>query len=209
MIAGRRLVHGVGLNDAGYRIADTAQINGRQVNLWVCPFYQIWHHMLMRCYSKTAQRADRNITYIKCSVDSEWHVFSNFRAWMIRQPWNGNEIDKDLLIPGNTIYGPDRCVFISSDLNKFATGRKSSSGKNPVGSSFNKRLGRFVGYCNNPFTRRFEHLGCFDSPESAHEAWRKRKHDHALRYADMQEDERVAAALRIRYLPENLHKIGI
>lgn len=209
MIAGRKLVHGVGLNDAGYRIADTAQANGRQINLWVCPFYQTWEHMLRRCYSESAQKNEKNISYVKCSVDSEWHTFSNFRAWMIRQPWQGNEIDKDQLFPGNNIYSHDRCVFISPGLNKFTTSCKRSRGEHPVGASFNKRLGRFVGYCNNPFTKKFEHLGCFDSPELAHEAWRKRKHDHALRYADMQEDERVAQALRIRYLPENLHKIGI
>lgn len=207
MIAGRKLVHGVGLNDAGYRIADTAQINGRQVNLWICPFYRKWEHILKRCYSSSAQK--KNITYHGCTVSTEWHSFKVFREWMIAQPWEGNEIDKDLLIAGNKIYGPDRCIFITQALNAFVTDCARARGEWPVGASLNKRLGKFVSYCNNPFTRKIEHLGCFDNPYSAHEAWRERKHAHAMKYADMQSDERLSSALRIRYLPENLHKIGI
>lgn len=128
---------------------------------------------------------------------------------MVVQPWDGNEVDKDLLIAGNRVYGPDRCVFISQALNAFVTDCARARGEWPVGVSFNKRLSKFVAYCSNPFTGKFDHLGCFSNPELAHEAWRKAKHAHALVYAAMQDDRRVSAALRIRYLPENLSKIGI
>lgn len=207
MIAGRKLIHGVGLNDGGYRVHDSISVNGKQVNTWVCPFYRRWEHILKRCYSPSAVK--KNNTYLDCSVTPEWFSFNSFKEWMVAQPWEGNEVDKDLLIAGNRVYGPDRCVFITQALNTFVTSCARARGDWPVGVSFNKRLGKFVAYCNNPFTGKFDHLGCFLNPELAHEAWRKRKHGHALRYADMQEDERVAAALRIRYLPENLHKIGI
>jgi hypothetical protein len=207
MIAGRKLIHGVGLNDAGYRISDTIQVAGKQVNIWICPFYRRWEHILKRCYSLSSQK--KNNTYLGCSVVPEWFSFKSFRDWMITQPWEGNEIDKDLLIAGNRVYGPDQCVFIPQSLNTFVTNCAKARGEWPVGVSFNKRLGKFVAYCSNPFTGKFDHLGCFISPDAAHEAWRKTKHAHALVYADMQGDQRVSAALRIRYLPENLHKIGI
>lgn len=207
MISGRKLLHGIGLNDGGYRVHDCISVNGRQVNTWVCPFYRRWEHILKRCYSSSPGR--RNNTYLGCSVVREWHSFKNFREWMIAQPWEGNEVDKDLLIAGNRIYGPDQCVFITQALNTFVTNCARARGEWPVGVSFKKGLGKFVSYCNNPFTGKMEHLGCFNNPDAAHEIWRKKKHEHALRYADMQQDERVARALRIRYLPENLHKIGL
>jgi hypothetical protein len=44
--------------------------------------------------------------------------------------------------------------------------------------------------------------------EQAHEAWRKRKHELALQIAALHADPRIAKALSIRYLPENIHKIA-
>jgi len=36
---------------------------------------------------------------------------------MERQDWEGKHLDKDILIPGNKIYSPDRCIFVSSLIN--------------------------------------------------------------------------------------------
>jgi hypothetical protein len=69
--------------------------------------------------------------------------------------------------------------------------------------------GRFRSYCGNPFTGKVEHLGYFNNPEDAHEAWRQRKHELACRYADEQADERVAKALRERFAPNKpLHEVA-
>ena len=200
MIAGRKLVFGVGLNDAGYRICDTHQKDGRQVNTWVCPIYQTWAHMLRRCYSELAQRSSKNSSYIGCSVDTEWHKFSAFRSWALTQPWQGNQLDKDLLLVGNKTYRQDLCLFIPQALNTFVTDCASSRGEWPLGVSRVKRTGKFVANCRNPFTDKYDHLGCFLDPLSAHRAWRQRKHQHACRYAEVQTDPRIAEALRNRYI---------
>ena len=42
--------------------------------------------------------------------------------------------------------------------------------------------------------------GVFTDPLVAHEAWRAKKHDLVLQYAEMQSDPRVAEALKLRYL---------
>jgi hypothetical protein len=195
-----KLVCGIGSNDADYVVKPT--INGKVV---VCPFYRVWHSMLVRCYDAKLQA--RQPTYIGCSVVPEWLSFMAFRTWMIEQDWQGRELDKDILVPGNKVYGPETCVFISQGLNKFATDSAAARGEFPIGVCWNKRNGKFQAYCGNPFTSKEEHLGYFTCPDAAHEAWRSRKHELALQIAVLHADPRIAAALSTRYLPENIHKI--
>jgi hypothetical protein len=139
-------------------------------------------------------------TYVGCSVSPDWLRFSMFLAWMQRQDWQGKQLDKDILIPGNKIYSPDTCVFVPSALNMFLVDTGKTRGDWPLGVSETRR-GRFRATCRNPFTGKTEWLGQFNDPEEAHQSWRARKHQHALRYADQQTDPRIAQALRTRFLP--------
>jgi len=186
-------VHGVGINDADYTVQPV--VFGKQV---MCPFYDAWKSMLERCYGHKFQ--SKNPTYIGCSVVPEWLSFMAFRAWMIERDWVGRELDKDLLFPGNRVYGPDTCVFISHGLNKFTTGHAAARGEWPIGVYLHKHSGRFRASCSNPFSGRNEHLGYFTCPDAAHEAWRSRKHELSLQLAAEQTDPRLAAALATRYM---------
>ena len=187
------LVYGVGINDADYVV--TKEVNGRRV---ACPFYDRWKHMLNRCYCTKSQA--RQPTYKGCTVTKEWHSFMAFKAWMIAQDWRGNQLDKDLLVNGNKVYGPDTCVFISAQLNTFTVDNGASKGEWPLGVCFSRCHGLFKAQCRDPFTGKKEFLGYFLCAESAHAAWKYRKHQHALRFADLQKDNRLADALRVRYL---------
>lgn len=189
------LLHGVGRNDADYPVAVFAVIGGKRKLLWICPIYQTWASMLNRCYS-TKHQADHP-TYIGCTVTPEWLSFSAFRAWMLAQDWEGKELDKDILFQGNKVYSPYACVLVSKQLNSFMNDSGSSRGEWPIGVSLLK--GKFMARCCNPFTRKREFLGYFTDPDNAHEAWRKRKYELALIYADQQTDPRTATALRARY----------
>jgi len=199
-----KIVYGAGLNDADYVPEVRVFINGKQKRIWICPFFSTWRDMLKRCYSHRFQ--SKQSTYINCSVSPEWLLFSEFRNWMNNQPWEGNDLDKDILHPGNKQYGPDKCVFVPHALNNFITDNRASRGDYPIGVSFCKQNSKFRAQCNNPFTGKQEHLGYFYGPDEAHEAWRKRKHELACIYADMQTDERIAEALRKRYANSEVNK---
>jgi len=189
-----RLVLGIGLNDSDTPVC--RKESGKIV--WTCPLYIVWASMLARCYSREYQR--KRPTYIGCSVTPEWLTFSVFRDWMERQDWNGMAMDKDILFPGNKVYSPDTCVFVSPALNSFLTNSGAAKGERPTGVSWNKRDRKFASRCCNPFTGKHDYFGYFDCQDAAHQAWRRAKHKHALRYADQQSDPRIAEALRARFI---------
>lgn len=193
----RTLVCGVGTNDADYFTQKYETTKGKQKRTWICPYYKVWMSMIVRCYSKNYQ--NRFQTYTNCSVDPEWLTFSNFKAWMMNQEWKGLHLDKDVLVQGNKIYAPSKCIFISAGLNKFMIDSASSRGNCPLGVDLRNNYKKFRAGCSNPFTGNREHLGYFSTPGEAHQVWKNRKHELALIYADMQADERIAAALRSRY----------
>jgi len=184
---------GVGINDSNYKVS--LIVNGKSV---LCNFYQCWRQMINRCYHPSALA--KRPTYMDCSVCDEWLTFSNFKAWMEIQDWKGKQLDKDLLVPGNKVYSPECCVFIDRNLNSFiSTGRAGSLIAHP-GVSYCKTWNKIKAYCGNPFNGKTETLGYFKNEEDAALAWRKRKHEFSVALADMQSDERIASALRTRYL---------
>lgn len=188
-----KLIYGVGVNDSGRPVH--TRLDGRRI---LCPFYDRWTEMLRRCYCPKLHL--KHPSYLGCSVTEEWLLFSNFENWMKTQDWEGRQLDKDILKVGNKVYSPDFCVFIPRELNAFTTDRGNDRGEWPLGVYLDKEKGRFKAQCNNPLTGKQEYLGRFDTPEEAHLAWKKRKHELACIYADQQTDPRVAHALRTRYL---------
>lgn len=193
----RKLIYGIGINDAGYKTKIGKEISGKTVIVWECQVYKTWVNMLQRCYSESFKT--KRPTYSGCFVHPKWLTFSNFKSWMECFSWEGMNLDKDILFPGNKMYGPDTCVFITRQLNGFLTDRSRDRGEYPLGVCLRKDIGKFQAHCSNPWNGKNEGLGVFDSKDEAHNAWRKRKHQHASVYADMQEDQRIAEALRVRF----------
>lgn len=194
MKAKNRLVCGVGVNDSNEQVSFTDS-NGKVIP---CKIYQTWKNMLWRCH--VDPKKTKKPTYAGCSVCNEWLRFSNFKSWAEMQPWEGKELDKDIIYQGNKVYSPETCVFIDSIVNTFVIAREASRGDWPIGVSLQKNKTKFRAICRNPFLNKLEHIGFFSTADEAHHAWKKRKHEHACRLADMQIDERVAKALRARYL---------
>jgi hypothetical protein len=113
--------------------------------------------------------------------------------------WKDCHLDKDLLFKGNKLYGPDTCLFVEERVNLFLIDENLKPSGFLKGASMVKKSGRFRSYCNNPFLQKNEHLGVFATELEAHLAWKAKKHEHACRLADLQDDPRVAEALRQRY----------
>lgn len=198
---GKSLICGVGINDADYAITWYVHEDGKRKRV-ICPFYRVWHNMLSRCYSENSQI--RQPTYTGCSVVPEWLYFTTFRSWMFEQDWYGNHLDKDLLLVGNKIYGPDTCIFVSPQVNTFfLPGRnRDRSTDIPTGVYFHEQAGKFAAVVGN-LGRGKTHLGLFDSSEAAHEAYVTAKTELAKELAGLQKDERIYKLLLSKY------KVGI
>lgn len=195
-----KLVYGVGINDADYRVVSRhSNIEDGSILVRKCPFYTRWVSMLARSYSPSLHL--EHPTYAGCSVCDEWIYFSNFKSWMQSQDWQDKHLDKDLLIPGNKIYSPETCVFVESKVNNFLTESTSARGNYPIGVNLDKGTGKFKAQCYNVVTSKKEYLGLFNSPDDAHKAWLAFKLEQAKILATGQQDKRVAEALI--YLYEN------
>ena len=127
--------------------------------------YKHWRSMNLRCYSKKYH--ERYPTYIGCTVCDEWKTHSGFKKWFDRNYIKGYSLDKDILIKGNKIYSPSTCCFVPVQINNIVIKRKKGRGELPIG----------VGYMNGRY-RSFlhkTHLGMFDSPIEAFNAYKKAK----------------------------------
>lgn len=198
----RKLVYGVGINDADYVVQNKetiGYINGKQKQklIWICPYYAVWRNMLERCYSTKLQ--ERRPTYKGCTVSEDWLTFSNFKAWMEKQDFEGLQLDKDLLVEGNKVYSAETCVFVTQTTNLFTVDSGAARGGWLIGVHWHKPAKKFKSMCSNPFTKKQEHLGLFASEQEAHEAWIKRKLELAHELAAIQTDPRIAKALIDRY----------
>lgn len=204
----KKPVQGLGINDADYVVHKydlsytTAAGVKRKKLAWVCPFYNVWNNMFFRCYSQKSH--DKRKGYIGCSVNEDWFLFSNFKAWMETQDWKGNQLDKDLLVPGNKEYGPSTCLFVSNKVNMFITERRANNGTTPPGVYWDNRAGRFISEAKNPITGKRVWVGSYLDSHEAGEAWLKVKLEMAKLLAAEQTDPRVAKALIDRY--ENYNK---
>lgn len=201
-----KLVCGWGINDVNSPTTKTKTINGKIEILWSCPYYRDWKSMLHRCYDPNYH--NKRPTYIGCSVCEEWKYFSNFKKWVDSQPnrnWMNCNLDKDFILEENKQYSPDTAVYLPSSVNNFIINSKRTRGNCMVGvsnCSYKRAKRIYNAYCNNPFTGKQESLGHFETELEAHKTWQAKKHEHALRLADEQDDPRVAKVLRERYAPD-------
>lgn len=196
----KKLVYGVGINDADSGVCRYETVDGKRKQVWICHFYDVWKGMLKRCYSEKEQ--SRYPTYKGCYVCDEWLTFSNFKSWMEQQDWEGKHLDKDLLVKGNKIYSPETCIFVTALVNTFTTDSNAKRGDFMIGVNFHKRDEIFEANCNNPFTNKKQYLGRFKTELEAHLAWRAKKHEHACQLAESElvSDPRLTEALKTRYI---------
>lgn len=199
-----KLVCGVGVNDADYAVTQNEYqyLDGKKkcVQTWMCPFYSAWKGMLSRAYD--AKRKEKFPSYSEVFVCKEWHLFSNFKNWMLTQKWEGNDLDKDILFKGNKEYNPEKSLFVPKHINYFVLECDKSRGVWPIGVYYHKAKGKFI--ASSSENKKKIHIGNFDNPEDAHNAWRAYKHSLATKYADQLEvegyDTRLVEALRTRYM---------
>lgn len=107
---------------------------GKYYGITYTKFLTTWSSMLSRCYGSYSSK---NLpTYKDCTVDPRWHNFQNFAAWFEENYVENWHLDKDILVSGNKIYGPDTCCFVPSQIN--AQFRKSREPRYSKGVSKHK-----------------------------------------------------------------------
>lgn len=182
----RKPLYGVGINDADYMVKPI--VNGSRV---LCPYYQVWKDMIVRCYSEKYQA--KKPTYIGCLVCDDWFLFSNFRLWMIKQDWKGKRLDKDILIQGNKTYSPETCLFVTHEINSLLNTNDRNRGELPIGVTHHKSSGRVQAKISTRLGR--VHLGTFDDHKEAHEVYKIAKYAYIAEIANEQTNEKLKMAL--------------
>lgn len=129
----------------------------------------IWTAMVRRCYSSEQQI--KQPSYIGCSIDENWHDYQNFAEWFYSHKYSdlGYHLDKDLLIPDNRIYSPDRCCFVPRQLNNLTIDRKGDRGDLPQGVTWHKGSG--VYHSRISVNGKRKHLGHYDNIEDAYQMY--------------------------------------
>ncbi len=184
----RKLAFGVGTNDVPY---NTRDIDGSGTR---CPYWIKWYSMLRRVYSSGYHK--KFPSYIGTTVSTEWRTFSTFRKWMAKQEWEGNELDKDIMFPGNTEYSEDACRFIPRGLNKLLTDHASRRGPWPQGvteTTTRKGTKRYRARVNS--MGKETALGTFGTPEEAYKAYTLGKIQEIKRWQNQLTDKQLIKGL--------------
>lgn len=146
--------------------------------------YSVWTGMMERCYSGNFNRYP---TYINCSVDDEWHNFQNFGKWYDENYYAVDdqkmELNKDILVKGNKVYGSKYCVFVPKRINLLLVKKDAVRGRNPVGVCYYKRDNTYQADCRDE-NGKSVHLGRYDTPEEAFEVYKVFKESIIKKVAD-------------------------
>lgn len=158
--------------------------------------YMVWYSMIQRCYKESEINKP---TYIPCYVCDEWLCYENFEKWFNENYYIvGNEemcLDKDILCKHNTLYCPEKCVFVTQRINKLFTKRQLHRGLQPIGVVYSERDNAYIARCSNG-TGVPKHLGNFSNEVSAYKAYKRYKEKIIKEVADEYK----------KYIPFKLYK---
>lgn len=163
--------------------------SARENNKKMTNEYTYWTDILSRCY----HNPQKYPAYFGiCKVCDEWHNFQNYAKW-----YNENyyevptkermHTDKDILIPGNTIYSPNTCLMVPQRINMLFLNKPNKRGL-PMGiSKTDKGYSAKYNACK---------LGTYDDIGTAFNVYAKRKELEIKRIADLYR----------KYIPEKLYR---
>ena len=174
----KRKLYGVGILGDKYKTTDSA---GKQIKE-----YGVWHRMIERCYSEKFK--EKNPCYKNCRVGENFKFYPYFFDWCqsqygIDKNW---ELDKDLIIKGNTIYSETTCVFIPKEINASLARHKNRSKKLPLGVRYSLRDKKYVARIKIKGKEKF--LGSFDNETDAFNSYKIAKENFIKSLAETWKD---------------------
>ena len=182
-------VYGIGIVGTKYPIS---------VNSVQTKEYELWTHMLQRCYSDTYKK--KRPTYEGCEVSDNFKSYEYFYEWCHKQIGFNNKgwhLDKDLLVKGNKVYNENVCVFLPQEINSLLVKCTVSRGDHLIGVYWNKTNKAFRAMVSKNKGKQ-EHLGYFNTELEAFNAYKQAKEAFVKEQANKwksQIDERAYKAL--------------
>ena len=149
--------------------------------------YNRYWNMRARCYNENQREYYKG--YKGCTVCNEWLEDSqSFYQWSDENYYvvSGErmEIDKDILVPGNTVYSPETCIFVPKRINSlFSNCIETKKRMLPLGVSYISEQGKY--FASGQHDGKTVRLGIFDTPEEAFAAYKEFKEGEIKRIADM------------------------
>lgn len=137
--------------------------------------YTKWRNMLERCYP--SRNNNKNKSYDNCTVCEEWHNFQNFAKWFYdNYPSGGGEwhLDKDIKHPGNRVYSPDNCTFVSGYENIMDSNSKRMYERKFI--SPNGDIVKVVNvseFCRDNNLSRYHINSVYNGNRKHHKGWKK------------------------------------
>lgn len=157
----KNLIYGLGINDSN-EVTRTHS-------------YRSWYNLFVRCYDYKSMH--KRPTYDGCCVSREWQKYSNFKKWYDKNYVRGWCLDKDLLVPGNKEYHPDKCCYLPNEINVFLANKRMHGNNSQPGVYLTKSGNYAVNVCG----KRVGTYLCIDQAINAYNEHRRKK---ALELAD-------------------------
>lgn len=175
-----KLVRGLGVYEKGtFKVT----LNGKISNE-----YQLWDSMLARCQTKMQRTVSRQ-SYKGCTIHKDFIHFQDFAEWCQSQigfDESGWQLDKDILVPGNKVYGPDTCCFVPNSINTMMTIKQEKATPYPPGVCLYKPTGKFKSAIG--IEGKTKNLGYYDTPDEAYAVYKVAKLIEIHRTADKWRD---------------------
>lgn len=159
------------------RWAYSKRVEGKRV---MTTSASVWYNLKRRCADNVC-----NPTYSDCELDESFQDFQNFAEWYTTQIGYGlgYHLDKDILVSGNKIYGPETCVLVPRELNNFLCSMDARRGCYKQGVSLHKRNKTFVAYISLEGVSTY--LGSYDSEAEAYRVYKVAKESEAIQWAKL------------------------
>ena len=152
-------------------------------------YYNHWHNMMQRCYDEKCR--EKYPTYKDCFVNEEAHCLQDFGAWFDENYYEIEgeqmELDKDILCKGNKEYSFDKMIFVPKRINDLFTKCDRVRGDLPIGIYYKKSSNKYVTQCQTLEGKK--HLGYFDTPHEAFQAYKTFKEAYIKQVADEYKDK--------------------
>lgn len=140
----RSLVYGVGINDVMIPEFTKSKI------------WKQWNGIIRRTDNRDPVWLQTKPTYKDCTLDPRWFKLSVFKEWVEQwEDYQNKQVDKDLLIPDNKLYGPDTCLMVRPIVNGWY--KNDYSGDLPRGVSWNTAWKK--GKSPNPYRAQITPIG--------------------------------------------------